>query len=478
MKIVLINPDYMLYSDPPLGLAYLAAYIKKETDFDIRILDQLNYKEIEDKIKEIRPDVIAFTAVSSNFYKVKSLAEEFSRIFPDSTLVIGGVHITISPKSFEDSPFHIAVRGEGEIPFTKLLKELNKNKKFNYPNLKKIKGLLFTDKNKVVNTGLSEQIKDLNELPISSRDLLDMNYYTLPTILSHGDLDPFGSIITSRGCPYNCKFCSSSSFWERRIRFFSAERVANEIEILYKKYKYRKICIYDDIFAINKDRIRKIIKILEEKKILGKIRFHAYGRANLFDEEIARLLKKLNIVSITFGIETGSQKVLSYLKGGIVTIEDNKRALEIARKYGFSPGGFFMVGSPYETLDDMKKTYEFIKKNCRNHFIVYQSIPFPGTEIWDYAIKNKIVNFDYYDKKTKDFVDIDTDILLTKEISKENFKEMFYKIKYLYVAENKSLLLRKFLLLRPRHIIVFFNKRFIKKAFNLRKQFIKRVFKI
>lgn len=474
MKITLINPDYMLYADPPLGLAHLASYVKAKTDFDISILDQLNFNQIERKIKKTKPKVIGFTAVSLNYYKVKQLAEKISKISPDSILVIGGVHITTSPDSFADSPFDFGIRGEGEISFTNFLKSINKG--VNLSELKKIKGLLFRDKNSIINNGLSELIEDLDDLPMPARELLNMKYYDLPTILSSEDFEPFGSMSTSRGCPYNCKFCSSSSFWERKIRFFSAERVAEEIELLYKKYKYKKICIYDDIFSINKKRITDLINLLERKKILGKIIFYIYGRADIFDEELAVLLKKLNVVSITFGIETGSQKILTYLKGKRATLEDNLNALILAKKHGIIGDAFFMIGSPHETLEDIKETYNFIKNYCRNNFIIYQVIPFPGTDIWDYAIEEKIISKNYYDKKTKDFVDIDLNLLLSKNISKEEFKEMFDNIKSLYLSENKNILSNKLFSLRLRHLLKFIHPLFLKKSFALRKQFLKRIF--
>jgi radical SAM superfamily enzyme YgiQ (UPF0313 family) len=112
----------------------------------------------------------------------------------------------------------------------------------------------------------------------------------------------------------------------------------------------------------------------------------------------------------------------------------------------------------------MNETYEFIKNNCKDNFIVYQTIPFPGTEIWDYALKEGIIGKDYYDKKRKEFIDLDTNLLLTKEVSAKEFEKMFNKIKSLYVNKNKSLLIRKLLKLRPRHIVSFLSPKFRKKA--------------
>lgn len=473
MKILLINPDYMLYSDPPLGLAYLAAYIRKR-GFQVKILDQLNEKEILEQINKINPSVIGLPAVTQNYYYVKNLAKKIKKI-SNALLVLGGVHITTSPNSFENSGFDIAIRGEGEIPFNALLESIRLNKKLVPNDLKKIKGLLFRDNKKIINTGISDQIKNLDALPLPARDLLDMDYYTLPSMLSANSFDPCGAMMTSRGCPFSCKFCSSSCFWEKKTRFFSPVRVVQEIELLYQKYGYRKIAIYDDLFAMNKTRLEHIIKLLEKKHILGKIKFYVYGRADIFDEEIAKLLKKLNVVDISFGIESGSQKVLNYLKGKRATVKINENALKLANKYHLGGSGFFMIGSPYETKKDMEETYEFIKKNCKNNFIIYQTISFPGTEIWSYALKNKILKEDFYENKQKDFVGTDQSILLSKEISGKEFTKMFRKINSLHVENNKNLFLKKIPALRFKDALKILSLKFFKKSWILRKRFLKQI---
>jgi len=475
MKFFLINPDYMLYGDPPIGIAYLAAYVRDNCPFvHIEILDQLNSKEILENIKKGKPDLVGLTAVSSNYFSVKKLAKKIKKISPNSVLIIGGVHITTFPESFNDSPFDMAVRGEGEITTTNLLNSLKQENKINPEKLFKIPGLLFRNKGKIINTGLGEYIKDLNEIPSPARDLLNMKYYSLPRFSSQDSIEPIGSILTSRGCPYSCKFCSSSCFWGRRVRFFSSKKVIDEIEILYDTYGYSHIYIYDDLFSINKKRLKEIIDGLKKRNILGKVKFSVYGRANCFDEEIAKLLKKMNVKTIIFGFETGSQRLLTFLKGEGITIEDSINAIKLSKKYKLNPGGFFMLGSPTETLGDMEKTYEFIKRYCRKNFIIYQTLAFPGTDFWRYALKNKIIDKFFYEKEQKEFVDINTDILLSKEISPKQFESYFRKINSLMLGK-KSVLLSKILKIRPRHLKPMLSREFLKKAINLKKDFFKKI---
>jgi radical SAM superfamily enzyme YgiQ (UPF0313 family) len=323
MKVYLINPDYMLYRNPPLGLAYLASYIRKKAPhIKIKIMDQISYRKILKKVEKDKPEIIGISAVSENWFKVKNMGREIKNKLKDSKLVIGGVHVTTQPSCFKDSPFDYGVLGEGEIPFLELIKviELKKEDK---KNLKKIKGVIFRDNGKIINNGLPEQIQNLDDIPLPALDLLNMKYYTLPSF-SAGSKRMF-IMFTSRGCPYDCKFCSSSCFWGRKIRFFSAERVVNEIENLHKKYKFGKIEIGDDIFVINEQRLGKIIEGLRKKGLLGKIEFGCGGRANLFNDSVVKKLKELGVNMIAFGFESGSKRTLKWLKGDTVTVEMKDR---------------------------------------------------------------------------------------------------------------------------------------------------------
>jgi len=394
----------MLYSNPPLGLAYLAAYLRKNCDFvNVTILDQIDEKEILKQLKKINPDLIGLNAVSLNFLKVKGIAEKIKRQ-NNGLLILGGIHLTNSPSSFDNSPFDLGIIGEGEKTFSLFLRDFDEHKKINIKSLKKIKGLLLRDNNKVINTGFPDLIENLDDIPIPARDLLKMEYYTLPSL--SGNPEHIGIMLTSRGCPYNCKFCSSTTFWKRKIRFFSAQRVADEIEILHKKYGYNWIEIYDDLFTSNKQRLKEIIQFLREKKILGKVNFTVMGRANCFDEELAVLLKELNVKNIYFGIESGSPRIVEYLKDKI-TLDDDIRAIEISRKYGLNPGGLFMIGVPGEKEEDMEATYQFILKYLPDNYSLGQMSAFPNTPIWDCTVKKNLIKKDMYENKTRGFLEFD-----------------------------------------------------------------------
>ncbi len=452
-KILLINPDE-IYHDPPLGLAYIAAYLRKNKKVNIKILDKLNIDKIVKKAIEFSPDLIGISAVSNNYWKAKDIAMKIKKLLPTIPLVVGGVHVTTSPDSFERSPFDFAIIGEGEITFLELINALERNKPLN-----KVKGILYRKNKKIIFNQPRAFIQDLDDIPIPARDLLDMNYYRIPLLTDNG-LERIGTIISSRGCPYDCTFCASSVLWNRRIRFFSAKRTAEEIEILHRMYGFKKIMIYDDLFTINKSRIRELISILKIKGLLGNMEFYCYGRANVFDEETATLLKQMNVRCITFGLETGSEKMLKYLKNENVTVNDGVKALRLCEKYGILGYSFFMIGSPHETEEDIKKTYEFIKNNKMKGFIVYQTIAFPGTKVWEYALEKNIISKDYYETEQREFAECDLEYLLSKDISPERFKEWFDRLKDLYQNKDNSIL--KYLALK--NFIYLFDIAFLNKA--------------
>jgi len=479
MKVILINPDYLLYPFPPLGLAYLVSYLRKySSNVDIILLDQISEKDMLKRIRLEKPDIVGFSSTSPHHWKVKKIALKVKKIC-SSLLILGGIHVTNYPKTIENSPFDIGVLGEGEITFKKLIDNIEINGRLNLKELKKISGLVLKENGKIFNTGKGERVENLDDVPIPARDLLDMKYYSSPSFSDKDTFESTGLMFTSRGCPYNCSFCSSTRFWGNSVKFFSAERVANEIEILYNKYHYRIIQIYDDLFSINKLRLKEIISILDKKGILGKIKFKVFGRGNCFDEEIVILLKELGVIEVGFGIETGSEKILNMIKDKI-TLQDDIDAINLCRKHGIQPLGAFMFGMPYETEEDLKKTWDFISKYISDRFVIAQMSAFPGTPIWDYAIKNKLIKEDIFEKEERRFLEFNEEDSLSLELPKgvlteywEKFLKLgpgdvfgWRKIIEIFGPSNKFGI-KKISTLKLNHLSILFNLLFLKKVYSI-----------
>jgi len=469
MRICLIDPETR-FGDPPLGLAYIAAHLRQKIkDVDIEIIEKKSEKQILNEIKGFSPDIIGITSVSKIYYLAKSIAKKIRKIFPKVQLVIGGIHITTSPNSFDKSPFDIAVVGEGEITFTELIKSY----KDSFKNIDKVKGLLIRKNGKFLFTGR-------RKLPMPAFDLLNMDYYLTPKLCESG-LKIKLSLITSRGCPYNCSFCNSANIWERRVRFHTPHYVVKMIKKYIEEYKVDIIDIYDDLFSLDTVRLREIIILMKQERLLGKVNFEIQERTNLFSEEKAELLKELGVTAIAFGIETASPKILNYLKGDNITVKDHQKAIDLAKKYRFNINAYFMVGNPYETKEDLGRTYNFIKKNNLIGSIFFQTVPFPGTKIWDYAIKKKIINKNFYENKPPEIKwgydlpipEADLNMLLSKEITKEEFIGALRKFRELIGKGNKKLPYKQ--LLKFKNLKYLFDKRMLKKIWRYKGVIIKRL---
>ena len=215
--------------------------------------------------------------------------------------------------------------------------------------------------------------------------------------------------------------------------------------------------------------------MLNESSLAGKIKFSVMARANTFDNETASLFKQMGVYSLAFGFETGSQKILTYLKREGVTIDMAVNAVKIAKRYNLLIHGFFMTGSPYETREDMEMTYKFIKENNLDSAQILQVTPYPGTEIWQYAVENNIVPRDFYEKPAKELAEINLNLLLSKEISKEDFIEGFHKIQGAINQNKERGFLTKLLAVRPRHIRAMLSKEFFEKVNSIKGHFLRDV---
>lgn len=431
MKIALINFEeesgYL-----PMATPYIAAYLRKKGYREIVIIDGMDVLE---EIKKYNPDIIGIGTYSATYYEANKFVEKIKKI-SKAPVIAGGPHIYCMPSQIKKSNFDIGVVGEGEQTFYELVELYNKKKEFNLKDLRKIDGLVFINEREEVElTNPRELIKDLDDLPFPAIDLLNLkNKYLIPGPAGANFVGIRGYLVTSRGCPYNCVFCASKSIWTK-VRWHSAERTVAEIKQWVKKYKVTHFYIYDDLCIANKPRLKKIINLLAKEKLLGKIDFEILARANLIDEDMCKLLKKLNATTVPLGFESGSNRILRYLKGGTVTVEQGKRAVELLHKYGIKITGAFMVGNPYEKEEDLKKTLEMASDPRINTLHISFSIAFPGTKFWDYAVKNRIYPKNFYESgkyMTQDVVDFD--YLLSKDISKEKFKK-YWK---LFMELNKE----------------------------------------
>lgn len=376
--IILIRPNYNSHIiTPPLGLGALSAYLKSN-GIRVKVIDALKDNINKDKILEIlakeNPDAVGINCLSAFYNEVI----ELSLLIKQKNLrcLIGGVHPTFLPyKTLVDSKADFVLCGESEISLTKLIKNNFVNN--NIRGVYSLKNL--SDENQLVLKG--EIIEDLDEAPFTDWDELNPNLYPKAP---HGAIAknfPIGIISTSRGCPYECTFCASPQFYERKIRFRSPENVIQEIKYLIEQYGVKEIHFEDDNLTLKRDHIEKICNLLIENKI--KISWACPNgiRADKVDKDLIKLMKQSGCYYFAYGIESANIKILNNIKKH-ETIDIINKSINIADECGISCQGFFIFGLPGETKETIQETINFAKKSrlSRAQFLILDVLP--GCELW------------------------------------------------------------------------------------------------
>ncbi|MDD5145560.1 MAG: radical SAM protein [Candidatus Pacebacteria bacterium] len=378
MKILLINPPGRTsFVTPPLGLMYLAASLKKAGHQPL-ILDFLLEKFTPEALfKKLTPEikVIGITAVTPNIAEAVSLADFIKKNFPEKIIIFGGPHPSLLPRETLASSKSIdfVLKGEGEERMCHFLDYLEGKRKE-----AELDGIISRKNKEIFDFSQKKFIENLDDLPFPARELVSIEEYS--EILESRE-KPATTLITSRGCPFHCIYCSKPIFGNV-FRARSPENVVKEIEFLKEKYKIRELIFYDDTFTFNRERTVELCNLLIEKKL--NIKWKCETRVNLVDEELLELMKKAGCYLIGFGIESGNSRILNILKKGI-TIEQVRIAVKAAKKVGIEILGYFILGIPGETEKEIKETINFAKSLDVEYAQFSIATAFPGTELYQIA---------------------------------------------------------------------------------------------
>jgi len=379
MKIVLCTPPSKEtdFRWPPIGLLYIASYLKSKSDHEVRVIDafscSISEAQFLSQIRKEEPDVVGLSCTSYTFLKSMDLLGKIKQIFPDVKVVLGGIHATFfAEKIVENYKFiDFVVKGEGEIAFSELIENLHNRKE-----LKSIGGLTFIDNNKIVSSK-EEFISDLDSLPFPDRKLVEGNDYAHCWFDFKLTFGRFTTILTSRGCPYSCTFCCCSALFKRKWRARSVDNILDELEEIYSQ-GYKTCIFVDDNFTLVPARVIELCRGIMRRKI--KLDLHCEGRVDKASLDVLKEMKRAGFSTIYFGAESGLQKVLDYYKKGI-TVEQIKDAVGKAKKAGLNVIGSFIIGSPIETRQDVLKTLDFAS-DLRIALQINLLGIVPGTELW------------------------------------------------------------------------------------------------
>jgi len=375
--VTALNPDLALdLRQPSLGVGYLASTIRRQRPgrYEIRHAN----RRIAAVLDDYRPDLVLISSTSPYFGTARRYAREAkARGIPT---VIGGIHVSMLPQSMYPE-MDVAVLGEGERTVVRLLDLWEETGDFPRDRLRGMPGVAFREEDgSLVRGAPVEPIDPLDEVPFPDRTL--------------GPVHRHAHLFTSRGCPYRCSFCASTRYWPGKVRFFSPEYVVAEIEDLVGRHKkVSVISFYDDLFTASVPRMKRVAALLQERGLLGRLKFTCNARANAVTDELAEAMKAMNVVSVNMGLESGSQTTLEFLKDR-VTLEQNRQAVEALARHGFFVSGSFIIGSPQETEAQMMETYRFLEESPLAITDVYVLLPYPGTPIWDYALGRGLVSDD------------------------------------------------------------------------------------
>ncbi|MDD5729503.1 MAG: radical SAM protein [Candidatus Omnitrophica bacterium] len=391
-KIILVNPPLTgkerygalagggLYM-PPLGIASLAAFIRRE-GHSVKILDccalGLTITQAAQIILSLKPEFVGITSATLSINKAAVLAKALKGSNPDLKIIIGGVHVSSLPEETMNlfPQFDIGVLGEGERAVAELLKCSKDNYK---PD--GINGLIVRENNGLKLTGAQTFIEDLDSLPFPAWDLLpDLKKFYRPSSIGFKKL-PAITVITSRGCPMRCTFCSGTAF-AKAYRAHSPEYVVSMVKALKTQFGIKELMIVDGAFLMNPRRVVNLCELMIKEKL--DLSWSCSARIDVMRPEILRLMKKAGCWSIAYGIESGSQRVLDFIEKEI-DLAKAPAVIKWTKEAGILAKGYFMLGHLTEDRVSIRDTRDFILKNRFDLITVGYFTPLPGSTDYERA---------------------------------------------------------------------------------------------
>lgn len=391
MRILLINPTTRNYgkgitvqADAPLGLLSIAALLRDD-GHTIKIFDRNVESDGITEFLKFQPDWVGVTSFTGpNILDALRLSEKF-RSQLGVPIVWGGIHASLLPvQTVSDPRIDMCVVGEGEETIVELADAIENGR-----DLSNVRGVVWKkvngDSSKIIQNEPRPFIKNLDALPFPAWDLIDEKKYRATSLGWNKSSVEFFSIQSSRGCPYQCGFCYNIVFNERRWRFKSANRVVEEITFLKDTYNVERINFRDDNFAVSQKRAERICKLIYKNQL--DINFAIDCRVDLLSGALAKYLKLGGCDQIFFGIESGSTRILQFIKKG-ASLGQALRAIRLCKKFKIKSSASFVMGFPTETMSDLLLTRSFIFGLNPDSLLLKIFVPFPGSPLYQYVVEH------------------------------------------------------------------------------------------
>jgi len=375
-----------------LGLGYLGSVLRG-SGFNVKISDMYNFswKEVELKIKQENPDVVGISCCTAARLQAVKLAHIAKKCNSNIRIIMGGPHPTFFPEHmFKLSPTDVVVMGEGERTIVELMDAMEKNE-----DISKIDGIAFRKNATIIRTNPRPLIENLDSIPFPIYDFFDLKKYQFGDILKEYRKLISTYIITSRGCPFGCQFCSTSRYWGRRWRTRSVKNVIDELRFLYDKLNVRFIYFVDDILTLDSKRTIDLCKSIIDEKV--DLVWMTETRVDCVNREMLQWMKKAGCYKIMYGIESGSPEILKTINKGF-SVNQIKEAFKLTHETGIQPKPLLMVGNPGEnnnTIDQTISLLKEIKPVGFPHDIALTWV-FPNTPLYEMAKSKGLISDEYW----------------------------------------------------------------------------------
>ena len=377
---------------PSLPLLGLAAWVR-QNGFPVGFIDlhaqNLLVENGGGLVAEFEPDIVALTAKTLGWPAVIEIAQMVRQAVPNALIVVGGPHLTLyAEESLSWDCFDLAVTGDGEETFLEICERVEDGS-----DVLDVAGTVARLPDGEIRTNAPRELpRNIDHYPMSAWDLINLEDYHCLTLLR-----PFATMVTTRGCPWHCGYCSQ--VYSEKLRFRSPELVAEEMEYLNKRLGVKEIVMFDETFTIGKKRMRKLAEEVLRRDL--NVKFNIRARVDTVDREVLTLLKKAGLRSIHMGVEAGTDRLLKIMNKQI-TREQTERAFRIAREVGVDTRGYFMIGYYDASPDDVEETINFAAGLGLDWASFSVATALPGTDLYDVAKERGYVTGDFWRQYTID----------------------------------------------------------------------------
>lgn len=422
MNILLINPSLLRetighYSRgveksrgvyPSLGLLYIASVLESKRH-RVKVIECDVEKEpevvIERTLKVFKPEVVGIYTMTWTFRQSCTIAEKVKALLPHIKVIAGGPNVASFPLlTVQYGDFDYAVVGEGEATVVELIEAIEQGK-----GVHTIEGIVFRDGGSVVQAGERPYLEDINTISFPARHLVPMDcFYDVFTREQR-----FATMISSRGCPFDCTYCDRKNRMGRKWRPRDPLNVIEEMGEVKRKFGIREFMFFDDEFIINRERTYEFCEQLMQKGL--DIIWECRARVDMVDRELLKVMKRAGCYRIRFGFESGDNRILKVLKKGI-TVEQSMETARLAKEAGIEVFGYFMMGSPEETPETLKKTLHLALVLDPDYAVFSKTIMIAGSELFNWGVANGLIAHDYWEKFLRGEESDPAPCLSTKEL--------------------------------------------------------------